>query len=104
PQSSASSCDRLLKCGVLRRSAYCCTSQWQRCVRNPLPSAKKSPERFEQAVWERKRFLRPIRRLLCKRPLRPAVHLAGNSWYLVDRQIDVVSGAGCRAAGGGELI
>ena len=67
-------------------------------------SAKKSPERFEEAVWERKRFLRAIRRLLSKRPLRTAVHLAGNSWYLVDRQIDVVSGAGCRATGGGELI
>src|SRR5436190_13126588 len=67
-------------------------------------SAKESPERLEHAPRERKRFLRPIRRLLRKRPLRTAVHLTRSSWYFVDRQIDVVSGAGCRATGGGELI
>jgi hypothetical protein len=67
-------------------------------------SAEESPERFEHAARERKRFLRPIRRLLRKRPLRTAVHLAGNIWYLVDGQIDVVSGAGRAATGGGKLI
>ena len=72
-------------------------------MRRSAPS-EKSPERFEQAAWERRRFRGPIRRLLRKRPLRTTMHLTGTGWYLVDRQIDVVSGAGGRATGGGELI
>ena len=32
------------------------------------------------------------------------MHLAGSGWYLVDRQINVVSRTGRRAAGGGELV
>ena len=73
-------------------------------VMRSLASSEKSPERFEQTARERSRFLRPVRRLLRERPLRTTMHLAGNSWYLVDGQIDVVSGAGRRATGGGELI
>ena len=69
-----------------------------------LASAEKPSERFEEAARERRGFRGPIRRLLHKRRLRTAMHLAGNSWYLIDRQIDVVSGAGRRATSGGELI
>jgi hypothetical protein len=69
-----------------------------------LASAEESPERIEQASRECTRFLRLIQWLLCERPLRAAMNLAGNSWYLVDRQIDVVCGAGCRATCGGKLI
>jgi len=67
-------------------------------------SAEESPERIKHTARERTHFLRTIRRPLCKGPLRTAMHLARTGWYLVDRQIDVVSGAGRRATCGGELI
>ena len=86
-----------MKHGVSRVAAHCCRA-------GALASAEESLERIEHASWERTRFLRPIWPLLCKRPLRTAVYLARNSWYFVDGQIDVVSGAGRRATRGGELI
>ena len=76
----------------------------RRLCQNPLPPAEESPERFEEAARERKRFLRPVRRLLCERPLRPAVHLAGGVWHLIDRQINIVSRTRRAAAGGGKLV
>ena len=74
------------------------------CRDKVLAAAEKSPERIEQTAGEVTRFLRSIRPLLCKGPLRAAVNLAGTSWYFFDGQIDVVRGAGRRATGGGELI
>ena len=78
-------------------------SQLTAFVRNPLAS-EESPERFEEAARGRKRFLRPIRRLLCKRPLLSTMHLAGGVWHVTDRQINIVSRTGPPAAGGGELV
>src|SRR5260370_6783078 len=72
--------------------------------REILSPAEEPPERIEHAARECTRFRSPVRRLLCKRPLRTAMHLTCNSWYLVDWQIDVVSGTGRRATGSGELV
>ena len=73
-------------------------------VRTLLPAAEESSERIEQATREITRSLRPIGLLLRKWPLRTAVHLAGNSWYFVNRQINLVGGTGRCATGGGKLI
>jgi hypothetical protein len=59
-------------------------------IRTSAPT-EESPERFEQAAGKIERSLRLIRRLLCEGPWRTTMHLAGNSWYFVDGQIDVVS-------------
>ena len=69
-----------------------------------LASAEKSPKRSEHTTWEIACPRGHIRWLLCERPWRPTMHLAGNSWYLVDGQVDVVSGARRAATRGGELI
>src|SRR5262249_55767324 len=69
-----------------------------------LSSAKKSPERSEDATRECRRFLREWRESLRKRPLLAAMHLACSGGHLVTRQINVVSRSGPHASGGGELI
>src|ERR1043166_2731871 len=71
-----------------------CSASKLNVFRRHLPSAEKSPERIKQAAGKIERFLRTVRCHLCKRPLRTTVHLAGNSWYLVHGQLDVVSGTG----------
>src|SRR5919198_2477138 len=72
--------------------------------REILSPAEESSEGSEQTTGESCCFLRHTRRLLCEGPLRTAMHLTGKSWYLVDRQIDIVSGTGRHAPRGGELI
>ena len=73
-------------------------------VSDKSSSAKKPPERPEDAVWESRAFLGETLQLVGELHLLAAMYFARDCRNFVGRQIDFIDGSRCLTSSGSQVI